>query len=182
MTAVAAGVASLYSAYKALPEQEQAQFIQLLSKKLKVAGATVPVTVTEQQARDIDLLYSTVRERLLSYQGYSLPPLGVLNKTAAKEELRAVWEWLTDGKPVSTPALRAGLVEIAAEAVARQVLWRKDAAYTLERVCELIRAIPRSVDRSFPGYKINRTLRLIAEDIGKGALPVINTASDEDTN
>lgn len=119
------------------------------------------------------LLYDRISAKLYTYKGIKLPPLTVLRKTSAEEELHTAIKWLRAGHDKLTLQQTTGLIELAAEAVATEIpWWGRHSEQSPGSVTRRLALIPTSVDRAFPGYQINGLLLGVAEAIGAGRLPL----------
>lgn len=169
MTTADPKAADLYRRFRELPESARQQFLALIK-----ATETVKETHGTAPTRAVALLYARIEAKFYSYQGIRLLPLQALRKTEVERELEAALEWLKAGKDVNRDTLN-GLIEMAAEAVARQVPYFADArkrGMHFEAHRKLLSNIPAVFDAAFPGYKHNDILHQIAENVGKGALPL----------
>lgn len=167
-------VADLYRQFSALSPKSQSDFLTLL----KGTGTKVDIPKPSSTFA-ADLLYAKIAEKVYSYQGIRLPFLAALKKTAAGAELEAAIEWLTKKEKVDRETM-GGLIEIASDAIGREVAWcrTRTGGMRTDVILSLLRSIPVAVDRAYPGYAHNNILTKIAKEIGSGNLPLIKTDED----
>jgi hypothetical protein len=183
MSSVSEETGDLVRRFSALPRKEQAAFMALVNDT-KVKRAPSPPKSDEPHTAPSSTprrLYAALAAKVFSIKGIRLPEYHYLGKTPAEAELQAVWGWLTEGAPALNQKTTNGLIDLVADAAAREIPWRKEAIRfnKPEEVARWLRLIPAAVDRAFPGYKHNGILLQVAAACGKGELP-INT-KEQDT-
>lgn len=175
MSSVGKEAAALYHTYAELSAKGQQDFLTLVqgtSTNKPVPKHNTPSTLPA-------LLYAKIASKLYSYQGIKLPPYAALAKTSAEQELRAALEWLCYGEQGTDRKVVAGLIELTADAMARQVIRCGDKKRVDAQSCAtLLAGIPIIVDNAYPGYRHNRILHLVAEAVAKGKLPIQKTEDD----
>lgn len=168
---VAEGVEEIYNRYLSLSSTARIAFLALLKgtgeMKEDRPSPSSPGHLPAQ-------LYARIATKLYSYRGIKLPPLLSLRKTSAEEELFAAVEWLRAGKKTLSLQESAGIIEMAAEAVTREIYWgAKHDRMSMKRLILILARIPATVEQAFPGYRENGMILSVAARIGEGNLPLV---------
>ena len=167
VVAVSKEAGALYNQYLALHPHSRADFLKIL----KGSGA-IKKEVPDATQHYPALLYARITEKVYSYRGVSLPPLASLSKTSAVAELEAALNWLK-GEGATDHATVVGLIDIAADAVARELPWTGKEDSTQQGIAKRLSQVPATVDRAYPGYKMNGVLTTIAQAIGGGVMKLV---------